>query len=168
MQARAELYDQLAPHVHCFLLSLRLNLSQSELEDATQETFLRLFVDLQRLDPSRSARSYVLGIARHIALDICRKKRPPILREPGAAPAVVDDIARGEESLLVQQALAALSPEHRTLLSLRHVSHLTQRELAQTLGCSRPTVRARLQRAARAFALELGRRGVTTGEEETQ
>lgn len=73
-------------------------------------------------------------------------------------------VARAEERALVGQALAALEPDVRAALVLRHVNGLTMRELAAGLGCSVPTARQRLRGAAHLLARELRRRGVVPGE----
>ena len=166
--AFGELYAELAPEVQRFLLGLRLPLSRGDLEDALQETFLRVLEGLPAFDRERSLVAYALGIARHVALDLCRRGPP--------APAPVDpDALEGERSTservrqrehaeLVEDALAALPAKLRTALTLRHVNRLKMSELAEALGCSLPTARARLEAAGLQLGQELRRLGVVPGE----
>ena len=77
---------------------------------------------------------------------------------------VGDRLERAEADGLVQDALAALKPEQRSALALRHTSRLTMRELADALSCSVPTARSRLREAARLFAAELRTRGLVPAE----
>ncbi len=129
-----------------------------------EHTFLRL-IRLHRehgalptFDASRSLTAYVLGVARHVALDLCRRPRTDQLDETS--------VAKGEEPGrelerrdLVERAMASLEPDHRTALVLRHVSGLSMEELSQALDCSVPTARARVEDAGRLLALDLRRRG---------
>lgn len=163
-EAFAALYRDLAPQVLRFLTGLRLPLERADLEDALQETFVRLHHALPRLEPGRALAPFALGIARHVALDLCRRVRPAAPEEqaerPADGPSPSERMRALELQALIDAALAALDPEQRTLLTLRHVSGLRMRAIEEALGCSAPTARARLRAAASAFALELRRRGV--------
>lgn len=160
------LYDALAPDVQRLLLGLAL-LGRSEVEDAVQETFVRLVRDLPRWDRERPLRPFVLGVARHVAIDLLRRRRSRAAREERAAAGPAREaerpserVARREEAERIQDALAAVEPELRGLLVLRHANRLTMRELADSCDCSLPTLRERLRKAARRFAVELKQRGV--------
>lgn len=164
-QAREALYRAHVEDVQRLIVSLRLRLRREEVEDAVQDTFLRLFRDLPRFDAGRSLRGWVLGIARHVAVDRCRRGRvrvmeplPDAAAAAGAAPA--EALERAEETDLVARALEALDPEPRAALALRHVQGLTMDELAQALDCSLPTARARLRDAAALLGGELRRLGL--------
>lgn len=165
--AWAALYDALAPDVHRLLVGLGA-LGRAEVEDAVQETFVRLVRDLPRFDRSRALRPFVLGVARHVAIDTMRRRRTleqatervasdarHVTHEPSSDTAV-----KAEQRARVQEALAAVEPELRSLLVLRHTSRVTMRELAEGADCSVPTARQRLGKAARRFAVELKLRGV--------
>lgn len=165
--AWAALYDALAPDVQRLLVGLGA-LGRAEVEDAVQETFVRLVRDLPRFDRSRALRPFVLGVARHVAIDAMRRRRTirqgeervasearHVMHEPSSEVA-----ARSEQRARVQEALAAVEPELRSLLVLRHTSRVTMRELAESADCSVPTARQRLGKAARRFAVELKQRGV--------
>lgn len=166
--AFAAVYARLAPHVQQFLRGLRLPLGQGDHEDALQETFLRLFKGLRSFDPERSLKAYALGIARHVAIDLCRRGPPPpapldVGRVEGPA-STSDRVRQREHAALVEDALNALAPELRTALTLRHVSKLKMTELSESLGCSVPTARARLEAASYQLARELRKLGVVPGE----
>jgi RNA polymerase sigma-70 factor (ECF subfamily) len=120
---------------------------------------------LKRYDPKRPLRPYVLGVARRVGIELCRKRRAAgdaaEVADPSAGAA--EQVERAERSALVGAALAALPDEQRTLLALRHVSELSMQELADGLECSLPTARARLREAKVGFARQLRARGVVPG-----
>jgi RNA polymerase sigma-70 factor, ECF subfamily len=165
-QAFAAIYHRHADDVQRVIVSLRLRLRREEVEDAVQDTFLRLLRDLPRVDPDRSLRGYVLGIARNVALDRCRRASlraaAPLAdtAHDGKTDRVEDRVERAEEAELMARALEALDPERRATLSLRHVQGLTMDELALALDCSVPTARARLRDAAALLGRELRRLGL--------
>jgi len=164
----AELYQELAPEVRRFLIGLRLPLPRQDHEDALQETFLRLYRGWSRYDGSRPLVAYALGIARHVAIDLCRKAPPVAVpldpeRDKGAS-STSDRVDAAERGRLVDAALQALDPELRSVLTLRHVNGLKMQDLADSLQCSLPTARARLREAGHRFAIELRRLGLVPGE----
>ncbi|MCO5167688.1 MAG: RNA polymerase sigma factor [Planctomycetes bacterium] len=169
--ALGALYQRHARDVQRLVLGMRLGLGREEVEDAVQETFLRALRDLQRFDRARPLRGWVLGIARHVAVDRARRGRvraaAPVdggaVVDPGPAGGE-DAAARAEQAALVTAALGALEPEQRAALALRHVEGLTMDDLAAALDCSVPTARARLREAAHRLAGELRRRGLGAGE----
>jgi RNA polymerase sigma-70 factor (ECF subfamily) len=163
------LYDRIAPEVQRFLLGLRLDLDRHRIEDAVQETFLRLHRVLAQFDASRPLRPFVLGVARRVALELERRARPtaPIELDsrPGHGTGVQEAALRAEEDALVARALVALPAEQRALMVFRFVNELTMQEVADALGCSVPTARSRLEEAGAAFSTALARAGHAPGGE---
>lgn len=137
-------------------------------EDAVQETFVRLHRALATVDSTRPLRPFVLTIAKNVAVDAlrARAKRPKNLPEVEAKePSVVDkDAGSGERHEAVRNALAALAPEHRTILVLRHVEGLKLEAIADGASCTVRTARNRLRAAGALFGRELKRRGLLPGE----
>jgi RNA polymerase sigma-70 factor (ECF subfamily) len=135
----------------------------SEAEDAAQETFVRLHRALDRLDPDRPTRPYVLKIARNVAIAALRRRRRQKKLNglsPEFSPATADTAERRETSALIHDALAALSPQHRSVVVLRHAHGLKLKDVAAALSCTPRTARNRLRAAAVLFERELNRRGV--------
>ncbi len=166
-EACGEIFDGLAPRVRRFLLGLRLPLESQDVNDALQETFLRLFRGLPKFDASRSLEAYALGIARFVAIDLIRRAPPQaagdISQAQGEEPAS-QAASRLERRELIAAALAALDPELRTVIALRHQSGLKMEELAECLEVSAPTARARVREASHCFAIELRQRGLVPQE----
>jgi RNA polymerase sigma-70 factor (ECF subfamily) len=137
-------------------------------DDATQETFVRLHRALKSIDGSRPIRPYVLAIARNVAIDIvrARHKGTKALEEDSepAAPSAADQASRRERADAVEDALAALAPEHSSILVLHHVHEVKQEDIAESLSCTARTVRNRLRAAGTLFGRELRRRGFTSSE----
>ncbi|HLQ38547.1 MAG TPA: sigma-70 family RNA polymerase sigma factor [Planctomycetota bacterium] len=73
----------------------------------------------------------------------------------------VDAIGK-ETGKALQEALAALSPEHREIITLARIVRLPHAVIAESTGRSEPAARQLLARAMRRLGQELKARGVTT------
>ena len=113
-------------------------------EDIAQEAFLAAVRNLDRFDRRRPFGPWLHRIVVNRAIDWARARQlrgeaelldvvtaPP---EPGP----VDDSLLG--------ALAALPPDHRAVIVLRHLLEYTPGEIAELLGLPRGTVNSRLRR----------------------
>lgn len=161
------LWDDHAPSARRVLAAFGLR--GERLDDALQETFVRAAAALRRGTETRSSRGFLLGIARHVAVDLTARARSTegLGAEPldrGRGPAA--RVERAELAALVRAASDELDPALRAALHLRHVGGVTMEELAQALACSVPTARARLSEAAARLAAGLRRRGVVPREGE--
>ena len=119
---------------------------QGDIEDLTQEVFVRLCKDNFRLlrtyDPARAAMSTWLTIvARSTARDALRRRRAdsvPIETVPEAQLAV--DFVEPVRKLKLPEAL--LSPRQREILAMLYDREMEVAEIAQTLGIDPQTVRS--------------------------
>jgi RNA polymerase sigma-70 factor (ECF subfamily) len=132
-----EFYRQQEPRVRSFL---RLYVgSPHAAEDIAQETFMQLWRSPNGFHPDQGTlKAYVFGIARRRAADWWRRQRP--------APAEPPEVARagGENTALLEDALARIEPDERGLLWLREVEGYSYDELAEILGIPLGTVKSRL------------------------
>ena len=66
---------------------------------------------------------------------------------PGNEPAPDARLRSDETRRQVEQAVAALDDDHRAVVVLRDIEGLDYASIGKVLGCSKGTVRSRLQRA---------------------
>ncbi len=112
-------------------------------EDIAQEAFLAALRNLDRFDRRRPFGPWLHRIVVNRAIDWARARAlraETELLDVGATtdPGSLDD------SLL--DALAALPPDHRAVIVLRHLLEYTPGEIAELLGLPRGTVNSRLRR----------------------
>lgn len=152
------LFRRFAPVVHGVLLGY---VQKADADDLTQEVFETA---MQRLGDLREAAAFpgwLLGIARHAALD-AKRRRVPLT---GIAIDAVDARATHEDRLDAERALAAirsLPDAYRETLLLRLVEGLTGPEIAERSGLTAGSVRVNLHRgmALLRAALTEGTKGV--------
>jgi RNA polymerase sigma-70 factor (ECF subfamily) len=162
--AVADLYRQYYSPLMAFVLRLTAG-DRQQAEDVVQETMLRAWRQGSRLDPAvTSLMPWLATVARRIVIDEQRRKdaRPPETGEERLAKASVtdltDDVLR---SVIVTDALRALSPSHRQVLNETILSDRTVNEAAEVLGIPVGTVKSRVYYALRALRLVLAERGVS-------
>ncbi|KAA5826063.1 RNA polymerase sigma factor SigC [Saccharopolyspora hirsuta] len=115
-------------------------------DDLAQETYLRALRSLPRFEGRSSARTWLLSIARRVAVDQVRYERARPVSPVDAA--TVDSPRRGFEELVeLTVMLDDLDPERREALLLTQVLGLSYQETAEVCGCPVGTVRSRVARA---------------------
>jgi RNA polymerase sigma-70 factor (ECF subfamily) len=133
----------------------------AEVEDAVQDVFLRLFRDLDSLRDPSLIRSFLIGIALHVAKTELRKRRARrwlLLSDEGDLPEA--DVAAPGADYEARRALFRLyrvldrvSIERRSVFVLRYVEGLELVEISTILGCSVATTKRRVADAARRVCL---------------
>lgn len=131
--------------------------SAQDAEDVAQETFVRLYRYLDRLQPDAKFSTVLFGIARNLTLNHLRdmKRRGRGATDPLEAHVGLasnsrgpDQAARlGEIQALVEKGLEELTPEHREVLVLREINGLDYEAIARVLDCRIGTVKSRIARA---------------------
>ena len=136
----------------------RMTGSTQDAEEIAQDSFVRVYGHLRRLKPRAKFSTFLFGVARNLTLNSLRdaKRRGRGVTEPldTVSYAVQDDAMRPDRSarqheieLLVERAMALLSPEHREILVLREVNGMDYDAIAAVLSCRKGTVKSRLARA---------------------
>jgi RNA polymerase sigma-70 factor (ECF subfamily) len=114
-------------------------------EDVAQEAFLAAVRSLDRFDRRRPFGPWLHRIVVNRAIDYARARE--LRREvadAGVEPAAFDrPDAPGDDVL---DALAALPPDQRAVIVMRHLLGFTPGEIASALGLPRGTVNSRLRR----------------------
>lgn len=154
-RARRDLVERYQVPVFALLSRMLRARDRALVEDLAQETFLRVFVALERFDTQGPARlsTWVLKIASNLAIDELRKRRPETMAVDAQAiqiPADARADVQAERRLLaglLARAVDELPPEFRAAFVLREVHQLEYAEIAGALELDLGTVKSRLSRA---------------------
>jgi RNA polymerase sigma-70 factor (ECF subfamily) len=159
------LYDSHALPLLAYALRL-CGGDRAQAEDLVQETLVRAWRHLDRLDPSAApVRPWLYTVAHHLAVDAHRARRARPTEVGDALLELVPDLDRVDSSLdriIVTDALQSLSPEHRAVIVETYYRGRSVAEAAEVLGIPPGTVKSRSYYALRALKLALAERGVTT------
>jgi RNA polymerase sigma factor (sigma-70 family) len=134
-------------------------------EDVFQATFLLLTRKAAALRDHDSVGGWLYGVAYRLALRARSAEAVRADREgrtpPRAAPDPLADITLRETQQLFDDALARLPEKCRAVLVLCCLEGLTQDEAARQLGCSRSTLKRRLEEGRTRLRKQLVRHGLT-------
>lgn len=131
-----------------------------DVEDLSQEIFLRVYHAMPRLQPQRSLFSWIYRIASNVVIDEARRRKFRNMlsleflaaeRGQDAAGGSEHDPSlhteRSEVRTAVHAAIRLLPPDQRLVVLLREYEDLSYEEIAETLNVSVPAVKSRLFRA---------------------
>jgi RNA polymerase sigma factor (sigma-70 family) len=139
-----------------------------DVDDVVQESYLRIW-RARTARPIRSAKAFLFTIARHLALDVVRRKisGPDITMGDLAAlcvsedkPNAADTLCYHEKVCLLAEVLTALPARCREIVVLRKLKSLSQKDVAARLGLSERTVENQLARGLKRCEKLLRRRGL--------
>ncbi|WP_330335402.1 RNA polymerase sigma factor [Streptomyces sp. NBC_00536] len=117
--------------------------------DAAQEALIAVFRNLGQLKAPAAFLGWVRSIAVREALKYAKQRQ-----RQGPQPADWDEKPALEDLQLasdIADVMGRLAPEHRVVLTLRHIDGLDEQEVARILVVPVGTVRSRLFRARRSF-----------------
>jgi RNA polymerase sigma-70 factor (sigma-E family) len=161
MRARGARIDRLyAEHAgDAMRLALLLTGSREHAEDLVQDAFVRIFGSFAHLRVRTSFRAYLNRTIVNLSRDRGRRQRlerREIERERGARPPSQDmpDFGARQEVL---DALRALPHRQRAAVVLRYYQDLSERQVADALGCSLTAARSLVARGVE--TLRAGMRG---------
>jgi len=143
-------------------LCYRMLMNAEDAEDASQETFLRVYKSLKRYDNKRAFSTWLLSIAAHYCIDQIRKSRYkvvsvedlPVANLPDLSPGVESKISRKEEQRKIRAVLDILDPVDRAAVVMYYWYDFSYKEICQALSLTQSAVKSRLHRARRAMAQE--------------
>ena len=142
----------------CTYLS-RMVGNDEEGRDLAQETFIKVWRALPKLQDESRFDTWLYSIATHVAIDHIRRRkfRWPLWQKHDADTDLPDPmIAAGPEVAVenaeqVKLALAQVSPRYRACLLLQLVAGFSQREIALSLNMSEKSVSVYVSRGCEQF-----------------
>ena len=175
----ADALDELARSCRkqAYVFALQLIGHPDDALDVAQDSMVRFFRSLDRFDPSRPVRPWLLRIVRNLVRDRARRLR--VRRTESLEPADDDALrfeprddapdpeavaSRREQQALVWKCLQSLKRRYREVLVLRDYQDLSYADIATTLKIPRGTVMSRLHRARRLLQEEVRMHRSGTGE----
>lgn len=149
-----------ASYRRAYALAVRLLNDRDEAADATQESFIRLFRNLKRLEDPGAYQTWMYRIVNNVCMNILRKRGRIDL--PGELPEEVD-IVDAEETAVsnisnekLEKFVSELPDTYRTVVVLRDIYGFSGDDTAQTLGITEGAVKVRLHRARKLLRDAIG------------
>jgi len=178
-RAYRELIDRYQRPV--FSLVFRMVRDRERAEDLAQETFVKVFNNLDRYDPKYKFSSWIFKIANNLTIDALRRKELDTVSLDGSRNArtaeeadssritVASEDENPEELLEAKQlgeeigeAIGELRAEYRTAVVLRHVEGLSYEEIAEIMEVPLGTVKTYIHRARHELRIRLAHLRIET------
>ncbi|MFB7470644.1 RNA polymerase sigma factor [Kitasatospora sp. NPDC056184] len=115
--------------------------------DAAQEAMIAIFRRIHQLKTPEALYGWAKAIAVREAVRVATRERRTSPTELVDEP----DLADGELAADIRDILDRLSPEHRAVLTMRHIDGFDEQAVANILNVPVGTVRSRLFRARAIF-----------------
>jgi RNA polymerase sigma-70 factor (sigma-E family) len=122
--------------------------NRAEAEDLVQDTLASAYAGWRRIEATQSPEAYVrrMLVNRHVSWWRRHRGRvEPRAVVPDAATPDPTDAAATTDA--VRRMLRSLPPRQRAAIVLRYYADYSDAQIADTLGCSEPTVRSQISRA---------------------
>jgi RNA polymerase sigma-70 factor, ECF subfamily len=151
MSGEGELFGELIDryktglYYHCFAI-LR---DEDAAEDVAQEAFIQAYRQLRRYDSKHRFSTWLYKIATHKAIDALRKNRTVPLDADFAEtlPSTLPPTDRRVVYRELHDAVAELSPQYRSVVSLHYWQGKSYEEIAAIMNAPAGTVKGWLHRA---------------------
>ena len=170
-QSFATIVTQHSPQL--IRLAWRLLGNRADAEDIVQDAFLRLHRSLGSFRGDSRIGTWLYRTVTRLAIDNLRreniKRKLFFMRRDNSAPDPVDLVASPnsdqearlgaqQQVIMLRQSMNKLSPQQRTVLTLRHQEELPLKEIAEILNLSEGTVKVHLHRAVKSLRSALAER----------
>ncbi len=156
MDAFTALYERYRRSIYSFCLQMTADRLLAE--DATHDTFIRMFDNIRSLNDPSVFRSWLYAIARNQVYKILQKQKPNgRLTDDVVWSGEMPDAAleSAEEREMIDCCIKALKLEYREVLTLREFKQLSYAEIAAVTGATESSVKSRLFKARNALAEKL-------------
>jgi RNA polymerase sigma-70 factor (ECF subfamily) len=154
-----ELVDLYKDKLH--RLAYRMLHNRHDSEDVVQETFMRVYMNLNHYDENQKFSTWIFRIGKNLCIDLLRKKKVDHSLDAGLGDEqdrayyekLSSEDASPESRLLLSEmqeqmrkVIDKLSDKYKAIVTLYYLHELSLQEISDTLGMPVTTVKSRLHR----------------------
>jgi len=142
-------------------LGYRMLNQKQEAEDIVQETFLRVYMNLERYDENQKFSTWIYRIATNLCIDRLRKRKPSysidaevtdgettdwhaLLASKDAGPD--EELILSETQTNIREAIQTLPEKYKAVVVLRYLHDMSLQEIADVLNMPVTTIKTRVHR----------------------
>ncbi len=121
-------------------------------DDLIQDTFMKVYLNLERYNPDYTFGQWIYTIARNTFIDYLRKRPDNIPLEnvqPGQSslPTPEESVINSQQRAQLEAFMGRMRPRYKRLIELRFFRDFSYEEIASELGIPLGTVKTQLHRA---------------------
>ncbi|WP_425271778.1 RNA polymerase sigma factor SigW [Paenibacillus protaetiae] len=158
-RAFAELVDLYQDKL--FHMAYRMLNNRQEAEDVVQDTFLRVYKNLDKYDEGLKFSTWIYRIATNLCIDRLRKRKPSYSLDaessehegldgysmiPSDNRTPESEVLLTETQKIVHQAIESLPPKYKTIMMLRYIQDMSLQEIGEVLDMPVTTIKTRVHR----------------------
>jgi len=144
-----------------FYMAFRMLNNRQEAEDVVQETFLRVYKNLDRFDETMKFSTWIYRIATNLCIDRLRKRKPVYSLDadspehegldgysmiPSDNRTPESEMLMTETQRIIHQAIESLPPKYKTVMTLRYLQDMSLQEVGDVLDMPVTTIKTRVHR----------------------
>jgi RNA polymerase sigma-70 factor (ECF subfamily) len=162
IQALEQIYNLMKTTVYAVALAIVRNKSMAE--DIMQETFVKVYMKIDKYIPDTNPRAWVISIARNLAYDLLRSRKTIVFSDDFGEGCITKEAEEAgvsvDESLLNRMELTGellkLGEIERQIVVLHAVGGLKHSEISKILKIPEGTVRWKYSSTLKKLAERLG------------
>lgn len=162
-RAYEELYKKYSGKVYALCYSFLKN--SADAEDITQEAFLKVSENLEKLKDIDKFESWLLSIAKNCCKEFLRKKKPTVLKNENTTeifsqivdknPTPEQEVINGENAEIMQKILEKLPKEQQEAIVSYYFEEKSIKEIAKNTNCTEHCIRGRIKLGKKRIAKQL-------------
>lgn len=129
----------------------------NDADDLLQETFIKVYINIDRYSPDYTFGQWVYTIARNTLIDYIRRRSDDIsiderfLSPAATTPTPEESVIAAQRRMQFDACLTHLTPAYRQLIEMRFLEERSYEEIAEALGRPMNTVKTQIRRAKEAM-----------------
>lgn len=154
-------------------LAYRMLNNRHEAEDVVQDTFLRVYKNLERYDENQKFSTWIYRIGTNLCIDRLRKRKPTYSLDaemndqegidgyamiPSEDRTPETEYMLSETQQMIRQAIDTLPAKYKTVMILRYLQDLSLQEISDVLDMPVTTIKTRVHRGREFLRKKLERK----------
>lgn len=142
-------------------LAYRMLHNGHEAEEIVQETFLRVYTNLERYDESQKFSTWIYRIGTNLCIDRLRKRKPSYSLDaemndgegtdwysmlPSQEETPDEQLVLSETQTQIRESIDTLPEKYKAVVILRYLQDLSLQEISDVLSMPVTTIKTRLHR----------------------
>lgn len=142
-------------------LAYRMLGSRGEAEDIVQETFLRVYTNLDRYDENQKFSTWIYRIGTNLCIDRLRKRKPTYSLDadmpegdgadwysmlPSEEETPEEELVLSETQQQIRKAIETLPSKYKSVVVLRYLHDMSLQEISEVLKMPVTTIKTRVHR----------------------
>ncbi len=139
------------------LFAQRLDDGAEQVDDLLQETFIKVYINIHKYNPSYTFGQWVYTIARNTFIDFVRRRQDELsidehfFSPASTAPTPEESVIHLQQRHQIESYLDRLTPRYRQLIVMRFFEEYSYEEIAVKLSLPMGTVKTQIHRAREAM-----------------